>query len=314
MGLSRRGFLGGAMAAGVYGMVSGVAAGRSGRKMTMWLSGGSIGVQANQTEAIELAHRHGFESVEPYGDHLASLSSGQLEDLLGMMKERGLVFGAAGLPVDFRGEDGRFRESLGRLPRIAAGLQRAGVDRVGTWISPGHGTLTYLQNFKQHGERLGAVCRVLRDHGQRLGLEYVGTRTLLMRSRYPFVHSMAETKELMGEIGAGNVGVIVDSWHWWQADDTEADLLSLRNEDVVAADINDAPVGVVKEQQMDNRRELPAATGVIDLGTFLNALNKIGYDGPVRAEPFNQALNELDNEAACAATIAAMRKAFGLIV
>ncbi|HON06675.1 MAG TPA: sugar phosphate isomerase/epimerase, partial [Verrucomicrobiota bacterium] len=60
----------------------------------------------------------------------------------------------------------------------------------------------------------------------------------------------------------------------------------------------------------DNKRELPAATGVIDLKGFLMALAKIGYDGPVRAEPFNQTLNNMDNEQACASTIAAMKKAF----
>jgi sugar phosphate isomerase/epimerase len=107
--------------------------------------------------------------------------------------------------------------------------------------------------------------------------------------------------------------VVVDSWHWYTARDTEAELLALSAHDVVSADLNDAPAGLPIEQQIDNRRELPSATGVIDLKAFLNALVKIGYDGPVRAEPFNQALNELDNEAACAATIGAMKKAFGLI-
>jgi sugar phosphate isomerase/epimerase len=124
---------------------------------------------------------------------------------------------------------------------------------------------------------------------------------------------MAETKELIAEIGTGNVGFVLDSWHWWTAGDTEADILSLQNQQVVAVDLNDAPAGIPKDQQIDGRRELPAASGVIDLGIFLNALNRIGYDGPVRAEPFNKALNDLDNEEACAATAGALKKAFGLI-
>jgi hypothetical protein len=49
------------------------------------------------------------------------------------------------------------------------------------------------------------------------------------------------------------------------------------------------------------------------LAAFLKALERIRYDGPARAEPFNRVLNELDNEAACAATIKAMRKAFELV-
>ena len=124
---------------------------------------------------------------------------------------------------------------------------------------------------------------------------------------------MAEMKELIAEIGTGNVGLILDSWHWWQAEDTVADLRSLKNTDVVSVDLNDAPAGLAKEKQLDGKRELPLATGVIDAAAFLNALQQIGYDGPVRAEPFNKALNDLDNQAACAATAAAMKKAFALI-
>jgi len=49
------------------------------------------------------------------------------------------------------------------------------------------------------------------------------------------------------------------------------------------------------------------------LAAFLKALNQIGYDGPVRAEPFNRPLNAMDNEAACAATIQALRQAVALL-
>jgi sugar phosphate isomerase/epimerase len=109
------------------------------------------------------------------------------------------------------------------------------------------------------------------------------------------------------------VGAVLDSWHWWQAGDTVADVEALRNEDVVSVDLNDAPAGVAFDQQRDNRRELPAATGVIDVGAFLAALNRIGYDGPVRAEPFNQAVNRMSKDDACAATAAALKKVFSLI-
>jgi sugar phosphate isomerase/epimerase len=120
-------------------------------------------------------------------------------------------------------------------------------------------------------------------------------------------------KDLVGEIGLSNVGFLLDSWHWWHAGDTEADLLQLKPEQVIAVDLNDAPAGVAKDQQVDNRRELPCATGVINVGAFLNALNRIGYDGPVRAEPFNKAVNSLPKAEACAATAKAMKKAFALV-
>jgi sugar phosphate isomerase/epimerase len=317
--ITRRGFVRQIAAASVAAgglwrtLAPGIAAQTAKRKMTICLSPGAIGVSASQREAIDLAARHGFESVEPYGDYLASLSAGELQDLMADVKRKGLGFGAAGLPIDFRQDESRFAEGLRGLPKLAAGLQRAGVTRVGTWLMPCHGRLTYTQNYTQHAARLREAAKVLKDHGLRLGIEYVGTRTVWTSQKFPFIHTLAETRDLIAEIGTGNVGVVLDSWHWWQAGDSEADLRALRNEDIVAVDLNDAPAGVAKEAQIDGRRELPMATGVIDVGTFLITLNELGYDGPVRAEPFNKKLNELDNEAACAATVQAMKKAFALI-
>ena len=283
------------------------------RKMTICLTPGSIGVSANQLEAIELAARHGFEAIEPFGHYLATLSDHQIADLLATLKAKGLVWGAAGLPIEFRQDKGRFNDAMKSLPEVATALQKAGVQRVGTWLSPGHNSLTYLQNYRQHVKRLGEAARVLKDHGQRLGLEYVGTQSARINRKYPFVHTMAEMKELIAEIATGNVGLVLDSWHWWTAGDSAEDILALKNEEVVSVDLNDAPAGVPKEQQIDGKRELPCATGVIDMAAFLNALNRIGYDGPARAEPFNKTLNELDNDTACASVAKAMRKAFELI-
>ena len=320
--LNRREFIHtAALASLTAGSVIGGAPGLKGaevkaRKMTMDLVCGNIGVSATQPEAIDLAARHGFESVGVNAAYLGSLSDEQLAELKGSMKAKGIAFGAAGLPVEFRQDDGRFQEGLEGLPSFAAGLQRAGVGRAGTWLMPCHDQLPYIRNFRQHASRLRAVAQVLQEHDVRLGLEYVAPKTSWARGRYPFIHTMAEMKELIAETDAGNVGFVLDSWHWWHAGDSAADVLSLKAADVVAVDLNDAPAGVPKDEQVDNRRELPCATGVIDVGAFLNALNQIGYDGPVRAEPFNQALNQMakeDKERACAATAQALKKAFALI-
>lgn len=296
----------------LFANLSGAAETRQ-RKMTMDLVCGNIGVTANQREAIELAARYGFESVGADGAFLASLSDQEVTELKSLMKAKGIVFGAAGLPVEFRRDEAHFKEGLAGLPKFAAGLQRAGVDRVATWLMPCHATLPYLQNFRQHASRLREVAKPLKEHGVRLGLEYVGPKTSWASQRYTFIHTLAEMKDLIVEINTGNVGFLLDSWHWWHAGDTVADLLTLKESDVVAVDLNDAPAGIPKDQQADGRRELPCATGVIDVGAFLKALNQIGYDGPVRAEPFNQVVNKMTKEEACAATAAALKKAVGFI-
>jgi hypothetical protein len=45
----------------------------------------------------------------------------------------------------------------------------------------------------------------------------------------------------------------------------------------------------------------------------LNTLQKIGFDGPIRCEPFNAALRAMPREQALAAVAASMKKAFALI-
>jgi sugar phosphate isomerase/epimerase len=55
---------------------------------------------------------------------------------------------------------------------------------------------------------------------------------------------------------------------------------------------------------------LPAATGVIPVKQFLDALLQIGYDGPIQAEPFNAALRALPVDQACTVASESMKKAF----
>jgi sugar phosphate isomerase/epimerase len=279
----------------------------------MDLACGAIGVQAPLPEAIALAHRFGFEAVDPDAGFLARQDADSIDRLRADLNARGLVWGSANLPSDFRGDEARFQADLKALSVAATALRRAGVTRVGTWIRPSHPTLTYRANFKQHAERLRAIAGVLDDQGLRFGLEYVGPKTSWTSARHPFIHTMAEMKELIAALERPNVGLVLDSWHWYTAGEGEAELLSLSNRDVVACDLNDAPAGVAVDQQRDSVRDLPAATGVIDLKTFLGALIKIGYDGPVRAEPFKAELRKLPREEAVKATAEAMKRAFALV-
>jgi len=283
------------------------------RAMTIDFAWWALGIEADQRRAAELALAHGFESVGAAGGELSRMSDGDLAGLLALMEERGLKWGAANLPVDFRFDEERFRGSMAGLGDFARGLKRAGVTRVGTWLIPGSATSTYRRYFDLVSGRLREIATVLDGEGLRLGLEYVGPKTSWTRLRYPFVHTLAETLELVEEVGVASVGLVLDSWHWFLAGDTVDQIRALRNEQVVAVDLNDAPAGIPNDEQKDGSRELPAATGVIPTGDFLSALREIGYDGPVRAEPFNEPLNALPDEEAAAATAAAMRKAFALL-
>ena len=169
------------------------------RRMTRDLVCGNLGVKANQREAIDLASRYGFESVWPDALELGRLEGAELQGLQAEMKAKRVVFGRGFLPTDFRKDEATFAAGLTALPAFAQPLERAGVRRVGTWLPPASDELTYRQHFALLARRLREVARVLGGHGLRLGLEYVGPRTAWTSRRYPFLHTLAETRELIAE-------------------------------------------------------------------------------------------------------------------
>jgi sugar phosphate isomerase/epimerase len=283
------------------------------RKMTICLTPGSVGVKANQFETIQYAHDYGYEAVQPYSDELAAMGPDRIAECTAKLAELRLQWGQSGLMVDFRKDDDTFRAGLAALPAQAAALQKAGATRMGTWISPNHDSLTYLANLKLHASRLREVARILADHNQRLGLEYVGPKTLWTAKRYPFIHTMAEMRDLLGEINRTNMGFVLDSWHWYTAGESTSDLKSLKSSEIICIDLNDAPKGIPIELQIDSQRELPLATGVIDTAGFLNTLNDLGCDAPVRCEPFNAVLRAKPKEEILSLVAASMKRAFALI-
>ncbi len=273
------------------------------RGMQLHLSAGAIGLKVPPQEVLTFAAKYGFDAIDADPAALEQLSPAA-------MKEKKVGWALAGLPVEFRRDDAKFREGMATLPAFARKVRGAGVERVTTWLPPASKDLTYRENFRIHTTRLGEAARVLNGEGLRFGMEYVAPKTLWAAQRYPFIHSMRELRELIAEMNVPGVGIVLDSWHWFHARDTRQDILALKNRDVVSADLNDAPAAVPVDEMLDSKRELPAATGVIDVKGFLSALEEIGFDGPVRAEPFNQPLREMAPDDAAKATAMALKKAF----
>jgi len=318
--ITRRQFLSAGVAASVAarptpGMLAGVEAPpeRPKRKFYANLSLGRLGFQATFPKSLELTVKHSFEGLDPDPNYFASLGDEGLKRLLDDLQAKNLKLGTAGLPVEFRRDEATFNDGLKKLPATADILQRAGVWSISTWVLPCSHDLTYLQNFRQHAYRLRQCAQILGDRGQKLGLEYVAPRTLWRSQRHPFLHTLSEMKELIIAIGTDNLGIQLDSWHWFIAEETDKDLLTLRGSDVVTVDLNDAPRGLSLDQYQDDHRELPVATGVIPVKDFLGSLAQIGYRGPIQAEPFNAALRAMPLDQACSSASAAMTSAFSLL-
>lgn len=271
------------------------------------LSPGTIGVRATLTEGLAYAAAGGFQGLDSGIQAVAErVEEKGADHVVGLFEEAGLKIGVWGLPVAWNGPDDAYQEGLEALPALAAAGTEVGALRVSQWVPPASDERGFRENFRWHVGRLRPICEILKDHGCSLGLEFIGPRTIRLDKPLGFIYTMDGMLGLCEAIGTGNVGLLLDCWHWYTGLGTLSDLRALVPEDVVHVHVNDAPSGVDVTEQIDNRRALPGETGVIDLVGFLKVLKEIGYEGPVTPEPFSQRVRELPAEEAVRETGAAL--------
>jgi sugar phosphate isomerase/epimerase len=256
------------------------------------LNTGALGFNAPLDEALSLARVGGFAGLDlPLGELLQLAERTSAQDVRDRFRTSGVRPGGWGLPVDFRHDEERYRAGLAALPRHAALAQALGSPWCSTWILPYSDEREYEANMEHHVRLLRPVAQILAEHGCRFGLEFVGPRTSRAGHRYAFIHTIAGALELGERIGTGNTGLLLDCWHWYTSHATREDLARLTAAQVVYVHVNDAPPGRDVDEQIDNERLLPGASGVIDIAGFLQALERMGYDGPMAAEPFSAELS-----------------------
>ncbi len=270
------------------------------------LAPGAIGIRTDLAGTLALAASHGWPGCDlPVAEAARLAQERSADEVAAMFARSGVRPGGWGLLLNWR--ESYDQAALAELEAQAAIAERLGCPRAYTWLMPASNERPFRENFEYHVGQLRPVAEVLAAHGCRLGLEFIGPRTMRASHRYGFIYTPEGMLGLAAAIGP-NVGLLLDCWHWYTAVGTPADIRGLRAEDIVYVHVNDAPAGVAVEGQIDQVRRLPGATGVIDIAGFLAALAEIGYDGPVTPEPFDKSLATLPADQACALARAAMRK------
>ncbi|MFN8446607.1 MAG: sugar phosphate isomerase/epimerase family protein [Caldilineaceae bacterium] len=272
------------------------------------LNTGAIGVKATLPQAVQLASAHGFAGIDFSIEEAQTIANEHgLDHLRGLFNNAGIKPGSFGFPVDFRRDDATWRTGLDKLAAQAALAVDLGCLRTATWIMPCDNTRNFATYFRVLVNRLRPAAQILADYGIRFGLEFIGPKTLRETQRFNFVHTMDGMLAVCAAIDTGNMGLLLDIFHLWTGHGTNDDVRRLSNADVVTVHVNDARTGRNADEQIDQERALPGATGVMDLAGFVQALHAIGYDGPVTAEPFDKTLATLSADEAVAKTAASMQ-------
>ncbi|HID07463.1 MAG TPA: sugar phosphate isomerase/epimerase, partial [Armatimonadetes bacterium] len=228
------------------------------------LSPGAIGISGGLEEVLKLAQQAGFEGVDlPIGEVVQLAERHSATFVRSLYEQYGLRPGGWALPVHWNAPEEAYKRGLSELPSLARLASEVGCNRTFTWVPSFSDERSYDENFEWHVRRFRPIAQILNEHGCRLGLEFLGPKTLRNGHKYEFIHTLDEMLKLCDAIGTGNVGLLLDSWHWYTSHGTLDEIRKLRGDQVVYVHVNDAPAGIPIDEQVDNVRCLPGETGVI---------------------------------------------------
>jgi sugar phosphate isomerase/epimerase len=240
-------------------------------------------------EKAALAARYGYPGLdfslaeaEAYGDAAAVAA---LFDRNGVAPSTiGGVFGGNLLSTDEE-----FAAALESVPERARRAAALGATRTGTVL------LNRAMEPKETlwplvAERVRRLDGALDGSGVRLGVEFLGVRTLHPDRPYAFVQSMADANRLLDEAGARQVGLTLDSYHWYAGEDTLDTIRQTPGERIVLLHVNDAKPGP-QAALIDSDRLVPGE-GVIPLTDWLKAIDATGFDGFIALEVLGPRLAE----------------------
>lgn len=256
--------------------------------MIRTLDASMLNLPYSVTELAPLAAKYGIQALSAAPDLLEN--PGLAAEADAVMKEHGLSWGLLPMPADFYFwdlDDAAFEQGLEELRRRASVAERLGIRHAYNHVWP-TSFREFDENFDWHVKRVKAVSEVLREHGVRYGLEFLGPHELRGWQKHEFVHSLAGVLAIADAAG-GVAGVAFDTFHWYTSNNgSEKDLtlMELQIDRLVCVHLNDAVAGVPYDQQKDMERRLPMETGVIDSREILARFRAHGTDALYMIEPF----------------------------
>jgi sugar phosphate isomerase/epimerase len=244
-------------------------------------------------ERAALAQKHGYQGLD---FTLADVdAAGGPDAVKQLLARHGLapstVSGVLGAQVTVS-ED----EWAPALAQVRANAQRAaaaGGTRTGTVLAC-RADEPKEQLWPLVVQRIRQLDEALDGTGVRLGMEFLGVKTLRLERPHPFVQSMAEANTLLSEAGAQHVGLTLDSYHWYSGGDTLDTIRGTPASRIVLLHVNDAK-DLPLDQLMDQDRLLPGE-GVIPLADWLRAIQDTGFDGFIALEVLGPRIADADAE------------------
>lgn len=134
---------------------------------------------------------------------------------------------------------------------------------------------------------IGDAARIAEAHGLDLYLEPLA---------WSNINRCAQALEIIERSGRENVGIALDTWHFWTVGDTLDEVAALPKELIKAVHISDG-LDLDRENEVptqDVHRNVLIGGGAIPLQEWVDAVKSTGYDGWWVSEMFSDKANEHD--------------------
>jgi sugar phosphate isomerase/epimerase len=288
------------------GAILGIADRTGAQDSGMFLSlNSSLTGKMDWPDFARLAARTGYGGVDVSSNGARAAGAAGTRAFLADLKIRPGVFPC---PVRIAADEATYAEGLKQLPEMSALAAEIGCPRMMEVMPPSSAT-PKPELRKLLKDRLSAMSEILERSKVRLGLEFLGPLHFRTRQPHEFIWRMDELLEFAKECGPA-IGVTLDAWHWHHAGATAADIIAAGPR-VVHIHVSDAKAQPPEEVR-DNQRLMPGE-GVIDLQTFFQSLQKIGYRDAISPEPIGRVPSTMTPEEGARlgleTTIAVMKKA-----
>lgn len=265
------------------------------------------GASLTLEQKAALAQRYGYPGLDFSLGEAQQVDNGDSSRVTALLERYGVEASTVGGVVNANlfAPDGDFTTALERVPQNARAAAALGSTR-SVAVLWNRATEPKQQLWSTMVKRIHQIDLALDGTGVRLGIEFLGVKTLHPERPYAFVQSMAEANDLLDEAGVRNVGLTLDSYHWYSAGDTLDTIRQTPSGRLVLLHINDAK-DVPREQLIDADRLLPGE-GVIPLVDWLKTIDATGFDGFAGMEVLGPRLADMDADTCAQTGMEALKK------
>ncbi len=262
---------------------------------------GATTMRAGLIEDIDAASAAGFEYLEIWASKLRKfLDSSTSAELKSLFAEKRLKpYSINSIEhITFRNSErhAALLDECEELCRIAAEIDCPYIVVVPSPLPANHGRGDVLRESVRVLTELSIIAA---HYGVALAFEFLGQPDCS-------VQTLALADEIVGEVARPNVGLVIDSFHFYAGGSKLESIESLDEKRLFIFHINDAE-DLPREELQDRHRLLPGL-GVLPLKEIVAALRRINYQRVVSVEIFRPEYWERDPlELARAAHTATMR-------